>query len=78
MLTLGFASDILRARMENKENLELTQEVISSIIGQQISITCVISNKTTGQDKSLEELPPDSLAKTARDLGGRLIQKDNL
>lgn len=77
VLTLGFASDIVKSKMEEKDNLELTQKVISKFIGHNIVINCVIFNKNSNQDTSVDDLPADSMVKTAIDLGGRIIHKDN-
>lgn len=72
VLFLGFASDILKHKMEKGENIEIVQEVLTQVLGEQITIRC----QTRTSMRS--ELPPnvdnDGMVATAlNDLGGEIV-----
>ncbi len=72
ILFLGFASDILKHKMEKGENIEIVQEVLTQVLGEQITIRC----QTRTSMRS--ELPPnvdnDGMVATAlNDLGGEIV-----
>ncbi len=72
VLTLGFASDVLKAQMEKDNNLDIVRAVIEPIIGGQMTIRCVtMSGKSSAP-------PPDvdsdgMVASAVRDLGGEIV-----
>ncbi len=72
ILFLGFASDILKHKMEKDENIEIVQDVLTQVLGEQITIRC----QTRTSMRS--ELPPnvdnDGMVATAlNDLGGEIV-----
>ena len=75
-LILGFQSEVVRSKMENPENIELTRRVIYNLLHKDVAIECiVISGKGNGGgvDSSYES---DSLVNAAIHLGGKLVHKD--
>jgi len=75
-LILGFQSEVVRSKMENPENIELTRRVIYNLLHKDVAIECiVISGKRNdgGIDSSYES---DSLVNAAIHLGGKLVHKD--
>jgi len=72
ILYLGFASDILKHKMEKDENMEIVQDVLTQVMEEQITIRC--QTKTSMRS----ELPPnvdnDGMVATAlNDLGGEIV-----
>jgi len=72
LLTLGFASDVLRAQMEKDANLDIVQAALEQTLGRRISIRCItIAAKASTP-------PPDvdsdgMVASAVRDLGGEVV-----
>jgi DNA polymerase-3 subunit gamma/tau len=72
VLTLGFASEVLRGQVERPVNLELVQSIVSQVMGTPITIRCRV---TTGKNSAP---PPDvdndgMVAAALRDLGGEIV-----
>jgi DNA polymerase-3 subunit gamma/tau len=69
---LGFNGDFAKSKLEQPDNLELTQTLLSQLLDTQISIRCfVVNNKQDG-------IPPDvdsdgMVAAVLRDLGGEIV-----
>ena len=72
VLTLGFASDVLKSQVERPANLELVQDVVSQVMGMSLQVRCrVITGKQSAP-------PPDvdadgMVAAALRDLGGEIV-----
>jgi DNA polymerase III subunit gamma/tau len=73
-LTLGFDSEIVRSKMDGKENLEYTCNAIRQVTGSDIHIACVVSAKTTSSPVDLG-IEGDGMVGTALNLGGRIVKK---
>ena len=72
VLVLGFASDILKNQMNKRENLEIVQQVVSSILEQEIAVRCVISTaKNTDIPSEVDE--DGMVASALRDMGGEIV-----
>jgi DNA polymerase-3 subunit gamma/tau len=72
VLTLGFASDVLKSQMEKPANIEIFQGVLQQALGVEIVIRCV----TAAGQRSAP--PPDvdhdgMVASALRDLGGEIV-----
>jgi DNA polymerase-3 subunit gamma/tau len=72
VLTLGFPSDLLKHKMEKEANLELVQEVLKQVFGEEITIRC----QTRASLRAA--IPPtvdsDGMVATAvNDLGGEIV-----
>lgn len=75
-LVLSFASEMLRAKMENTENMELTSQVIEQVLGRRINITCTVGSHKSGQSSRNPEIEGGSMVSTALNLGGEIVQKE--
>jgi len=76
VLILGFPSDVLRSKMENAENIEVTQRVIKGIFNKDIPIECIVVGDKAGSSAIDADVDPDGLVRTALNLGGKLVHKD--
>ena len=72
VLTLGFASDILKNQMAKRENLETIQQVFSRVLGTEIDVRCAI---TTAKNNDIPtEVDDDGMVASAlRDMGGEIV-----
>ncbi len=74
-LILGFASDLIKSKMEKPEHTQLTQEVLEEVLGEGVGVQCVVS--ATALKHRLDELgglDSDSMVAVAvRDLGGEIV-----
>ncbi|MDZ4159444.1 MAG: DNA polymerase III subunit gamma/tau, partial [Anaerolineaceae bacterium] len=73
-LVLGYASKLLKEKMDMPENLNLTRETIIELIGIDVPITCeVISGNVSPAPAGLDE---DGIVGTALNLGGQIVYKE--
>ncbi len=73
-LVLGFASELLRSKMENGHNQENARQAISKIAGVDIQIDCRVAGKQEAQVP--DEIDRDGLVGTALSLGGKLTKTE--
>jgi DNA polymerase III subunit tau, C-terminal domain len=72
VLFLGFNGEFAKSKMEREENITITREILTQVLGMDVPIRCfVISNRRGG-------LPPDvdsdgMVAAALRDLGGEIV-----
>jgi DNA polymerase-3 subunit gamma/tau len=72
VLVLGFASEVLKAKMEKSDNSEIIQEVLEHIIGRKITLRC--QTATGKQNTPPPEVDSDGMVAAAlRDLGGEIV-----
>jgi DNA polymerase-3 subunit gamma/tau len=76
VLTLGFASEILRSKMENKENLEVTASAIEQVTGNAYHIRCVVHGSRNHQNPADHQVDTDGVVGVALNLGGKIVHKD--
>ena len=76
VLILGFPSDVLKSKMENPENIEVTRRVIQNLLNVDMPIQCVVVNEKGGLAAGANESEPNGLVDAAINLGGKLIHKD--
>jgi len=76
VLILGFPSDVLKSKMENPENIEVTRRVIQNLLNVDMPIQCVVVNEKGGLAAGTNESEPNGLVDAAINLGGKLIHKD--
>jgi DNA polymerase-3 subunit gamma/tau len=77
VLVLGFNSDLLRERMERKENLALVRQCFEDVFGVPMMVRCVLNGGWT----PAEEAPPSDetiedggmVATAVRDLGAQVV-----
>jgi len=76
VLILGFQSETLKSKMENPENIEVTQRVIHNILNVEIPIECIVVSGKGAAGVNEEGMEPDGLVNTAIHLGGKLVHRD--
>jgi DNA polymerase-3 subunit gamma/tau len=82
VLVLGFNSDLLRERMERKENLALVRQCFEDVFGAPLTVRCVLGHGWTPAD----EAPPAAdgiedggmVATAVRDLGAQVVDVKRL
>jgi DNA polymerase III subunit gamma/tau len=73
-LVLGFATDILKKKMENAENIGITEQALEEVLGKKISVLCTLTNNKPGNMPRDHEVDSDGMVGTAlRDLGGEVV-----
>jgi DNA polymerase-3 subunit gamma/tau len=76
VLVLGFASEVLKSKMELNDNLEVTRQAIKETLGVDIKITCaVVSNKAKTAPEDLG-VDGDGIVAVAISEGGQVVHKD--
>ena len=75
-LHLGFASEVLKEKMEKEENLNQLQIAIKNIIGIQLEIKCFVTGNQG--DHLPEGLDSSSMVATAMRLGGEIVDQNDL
>jgi DNA polymerase-3 subunit gamma/tau len=75
-LVLGFASDLLKSKMETSENLEVTQKAVAQVVGVNIPIVCVVASGKLSIAATDEDVDGDGIVGAALNLGGKIVQKD--
>lgn len=74
-LVLGFEGEVLKLKMESKENILATQQALKQVLGVDAPVICeVVSGrgmKTTGE----LEVDPDGIVGAALNLGGKLVHR---
>ena len=73
---LGFASDVLKDKMEKEENLSAVQAALDDIAGVPMQVRCFIASGKSG------EVPPgvdnSGMVAAALRLGGEIVDKNEL
>ena len=76
ILFLGFASDLLKEKMEKTENIELLQTLLDEAMGSRLEVRCFLASGKSG------ELPPgldsSGMVAAAVRLGGEIVDKNEL
>jgi len=70
VLVLGFASEVLRKKMEVPEQMELTLKAIAEIVGRDLSLRCVISN---AKQSTPADVKADGMVAAAIKHGGEIV-----
>ena len=73
-LVLGFASEVLQAKMEKGEHLATLRLALSEVLGQEMQVQCVLVHRERSGGKAVEDLPDEGMAATAlRELGAQVV-----
>ena len=73
-LVIGFASEVLKSKMESVENIEVTRRAIAHLLKVDLPIVCVVvSGKMASSTVGLD-VDADGIVGTALNLGGKLRQ----
>lgn len=75
VLVLGFATDVLRSKMETRENLDLICRAILETTGKMIRVSCIVNTKANFDLDDLE-VDSDGMVSAALNLGGQIVQKE--
>lgn len=74
VLVLGFASDLLKSKMENTEHQEITEAALKEILGNEVPIRCVVTAAARRGGRDLGGLDAEGIVAVAlRDLGGEIV-----
>lgn len=73
-LVLGFASEVLRAKMDTPENIGVTQQLLLEMFKADLPVSCVVAN-TKGSSAELD-VDGDGMVNTALNLGGQIVHKE--
>ncbi|OGO14208.1 MAG: hypothetical protein A2Y93_10945 [Chloroflexi bacterium RBG_13_68_17] len=76
-VVLGFNSDLLRERMERKENLALVRQCFEDVFGAPLTVRCVLTRGWTPNSEpppASESIEDGGMVATAvRDLGAQVV-----
>ncbi len=75
-LVLGFASEILRSKMENGRNIELAREAIRDVCGIEVEIDCIVAGNEPPPLPDGMEIERDGMVGEALSLGGKITKKE--
>jgi DNA polymerase-3 subunit gamma/tau len=76
ILILGFKSEVLKSKMENDENIDVTRHAIKTILNIDLPIECIVVSDKGKNVQVDADVDPDGLVSTALHLGGKLVHKD--
>jgi DNA polymerase-3 subunit gamma/tau len=76
VLYLGFASDLLKEKMEKVENMELFAKALKEITGTSLEVRCFIAVAKSGELPS--ELDSSGMVAAAVRLGGEIVDRNDL
>lgn len=72
ILTLGFASDVLKSQMEKSENIEIVEGVLKQVLDEEVHIRCTtVSAQRSAPPPEVEQ--DGMVAAAVRDLGGEIV-----
>lgn len=74
-LVLGFATEVLKSKMDTRENLDLAMRAITQLTGKSIRIKCMVVDKQSKSAPQEMDIESDGLVGTALDLGGQIVDK---
>lgn len=74
-LVMGFSSHLLKTKMESKENLEVTRQVIEQVLSRPVPIICVVIDQKGATAADLD-FDGDGMVNAALNLGGQIVHKD--
>ncbi len=77
LLTLGFSSDLLREKMMSEKMIRPVRKVLSKYFLQEITINCIVSNKSASESDTADIIPNGLVDMTLRELGGRVRKTTN-
>ena len=76
VLTLGFASELLKSKMESEEYVQITRNAIKQVTGADLQIRCVVANAKGNADPANLEIDHDGIVGAALNLGGKLVHRE--
>ncbi len=76
VLLLGFQSDVVKSKMDIKENIEMVHSAIHALTGMVVPVQCIVVEKSSSGVPADLDLDEDGLVRTALNMGGRIVKKD--
>jgi DNA polymerase III subunit gamma/tau len=76
VLVIGFASEVLKSKMESAENIEVTRQAILRILKVDLPITCVVVSGKMSSSTVDMDVDSDGIVGAALNLGGKLVKRD--
>jgi DNA polymerase-3 subunit gamma/tau len=76
VLILGFASDVLKSKMETEENLDLTRQAVQQVLGTDLPIACTVLGKKATASPDDMGIDADGIVGNALRLGGKITHKE--
>jgi len=76
VLIIGFASELLKSKMETEENLTITRRVIKQVTGADLEIRCVVASKKLENDPANLDIDNDGIVGAALNMGGKLVHRE--
>ncbi len=74
VLQLGFASELLKGKMEKDDNIKITSKVIKEILGAEVPIACTVVGARGGALH--QDVDADGMVSAALNLGGKIVHKE--
>jgi len=75
-LLLGFASDLLRSKMENGHNIENARNAIRKVTGLDVQIDCCVVGKEASPELEDLGIDKDGMVGEALSLGGKITKTE--
>ena len=76
VLIIGFASELLKSKMESPESLEITRRAIKTITGADVQIRCVVATGKGSNEPVDLEVDQDGIVGAAINMGGKLVHRE--
>jgi len=76
VLTIGFASELLKSKMESVESIEITRKAVKQVTGADLQIRCVVVNAKGSADPANLDIDNDGIVGAALNLGGKLVHRE--
>jgi DNA polymerase-3 subunit gamma/tau len=70
VLVIGFASDLLRSKVDTPEQVETARKVIAEVIGQDLPVRCVVSS---AKQSAPADIKADGMVAAALKAGGEIV-----
>ena len=75
-LVLTFASEVLRSKMEQPENIKAVQKALQAVLGEELGIRCVVAPRGRRGDASNPPIEGGGMVDEALKLGGKIVDHD--
>lgn len=76
VLQLGFASPVLKSKMEKDDNLKITRAAIKQVLGWDLPVVCVDDSGKGSGAPGDSEVDAEGMVNAALNLGGKIVQKE--
>ncbi|MDP2994993.1 MAG: hypothetical protein Q8N46_07715, partial [Anaerolineales bacterium] len=70
ILVIGFASELLRSKVDMPEQIEITRKAIVEVCGGELSVKCVVTN---AKQATPPDVKADGMVAAALKAGGEIV-----